>query len=290
MKLEGIINVNKPKGITSFDVIRKLRKILKEKRIGHTGTLDPLAEGVLVICLGRATKLASLIEATSKTYIAEFELGYKTDTYDITGNIIEKIEKFDISKEQIIETLKKFEGEIEQIPPMYSAIKVEGKKLYELAREGKEIERKARKIKIDYINLLEFNGKKAKIECKVSKGTYIRSLIYDIGENLGCFATMTSLIRSKVGKYNLENSFSIEEIEESFLLNKTDFLFNVEESFDFESIKIKEENIKKLLINGNKIKYKENNGYYKIYFDNKFWGIGVVENNYLKPYKYFNIE
>ncbi|TDT69195.1 tRNA pseudouridine synthase B [Hypnocyclicus thermotrophus] len=290
MKLEGIININKPKGITSFDVIRKLRKILKERRIGHTGTLDPLAEGVLVICVGKVTKLASLIEAKSKTYIAEFEFGYKTDTYDVTGNIIEKTENFIISKEKLINILKKFEGEIKQIPPMYSAIKVDGKKLYELAREGKEIERKARKIKIDYIKLLEFDAKKAKIECKVSKGTYIRSLIYDIGEELECFATMTSLIRTKVGKYNIKNSFTIEEIEGNFIKNNIDFLLRVEESFDFNNIEIKEKIKKNMLINGNKISYKGENGYYKIYFDNKFWGIGIIENNYLKPYKYFNIE
>lgn len=136
--MEGIIVIDKPKGITSFDVIRVLRRTLKEKRIGHTGTLDPLATGILVICVGRATKLAQDIEGYQKEYVADLELGFKTDTYDIEGKVLDRIENFNISKERFENELEKFQGDIKQVPPMYSAIKVDGKKLYELAREGVE--------------------------------------------------------------------------------------------------------------------------------------------------------
>lgn len=153
--MEGIVIIDKPSGISSFDVIRRLRKILNERRIGHTGTLDPLATGVLVICIGRATKLAQDIENEEKEYLTEFELGYKTDTYDKEGTIV-ATNFIDIEKPYLESVLKQFTGDLEQIPPMYSAIKINGKKLYELARQGIEIERKPRKISIDLLNLLSF--------------------------------------------------------------------------------------------------------------------------------------
>ena len=190
--MEGIIVVNKPKGITSFDVIRKLKKILKTKKIGHTGTLDPLATGVMLMCVGKATKLASELEAKDKVYIADFDIGYATDTYDIEGKkIAENI--IDVSKEDLEQSIKKFIGNIKQVPPMYSAIKIDGNKLYHLARKGIEVERPERDVTIKYINLLDFKDNKAKIKTKVSKGCYIRSLIYDIGQDLGTYATMTTL-------------------------------------------------------------------------------------------------
>jgi len=162
--LEGIININKPSGITSFDVIRVLRRVLKEKRIGHTGTLDPLAEGVLVVCLGRVTRLVQDIEGYSKIYTAGFELGYRTDTYDIEGKTIEESEKKSATRDELDRVLKKFIGDIKQIPPMYSALKVDGQKLYDLARKGIEVERKARDIHIDFIEVLEFDGVKGKLD------------------------------------------------------------------------------------------------------------------------------
>ena len=153
--MEGIIVVNKPKGITSFDVIRKLKKILKTKKIGHTGTLDPLATGVMLVCVGKATKLASDLEAKDKIYIADFDIGYATDTYDVEGKkIAENI--IEVSKENLKQSIKKFIGNIKQIPPMYSAIKIDGNKLYHLARKGIEIERPERDVTIEYINLLDF--------------------------------------------------------------------------------------------------------------------------------------
>ena len=200
--MEGIILVNKPKGISSFDVIRKLKKILKTKKIGHTGTLDPLATGLMLICVGKATKLASDLEAKNKVYLADFEIGYATDTYDIEGKRIAE-NLIDVSKDNLELSLKKFIGDIKQVPPMYSAIKIDGNKLYHLARKGIEIERPERDVTIEYIKLLDFKDNKAKIETKVSKGCYIRSLIYDIGLDLGTYATMTELQRINVGEYSL---------------------------------------------------------------------------------------
>ena len=287
--MEGIIVVNKPKGITSFDVIRKLKKILKTKKIGHTGTLDPLATGVMLMCVGKATKLASDLEAKDKVYIANFDIGYATDTYDIEGKkIVENI--IDVSKEDLEQSIKKFIGNIKQVPPMYSAIKIDGNKLYHLARKGIEVERPERDITIEYINLLDFKDNKAKIETKVSKGCYIRSLIYDIGQDLGTYATMTALQRKQVGDYSLENSYSLEQIEEMVLNNDFKFLKTVEEIFSYDKYSLQTEKELTLYKNGNTVKIKENleNKKYRIYFQDEFIGLANVENNnLLKGYKYY---
>lgn len=287
--MEGIIVVNKPKGITSFDVIRKLKKILKTKKIGHTGTLDPLATGVMLMCVGKATKLASDLEAKAKIYIANFDIGYATDTYDIEGKkIVENI--IDVSKEDLEQSIKKFIGNIKQVPPMYSAIKIDGNKLYHLARKGIEVERPERDITIEYINLLDFKDNKAKIETKVSKGCYIRSLIFDIGQDLGTYATMTALQRKQVGDYSLENSYSLEQIEEMVLNNDFKFLKTVEEIFSYDKYSLQTEKELTLYKNGNTVKIKENleNKKYRIYFLDEFIGLANVENNnLLKGYKYY---
>jgi len=287
--LEGIIVINKPKGITSFDVIRKLKKILKTKKIGHTGTLDPLATGLMLICIGKATKLASDLEAKAKVYIANFDIGYATDTYDIEGKkIVENI--IDVSKEDLEQSIKKFIGNIKQVPPMYSAIKIDGNKLYHLARKGIEVERPERDVTIEYINLLDFKDNKAKIETKVSKGCYIRSLIFDIGQDLGTYATMTALQRKQVGDYSLEESYSLEQIEEMVLNNDFKFLKTVEEIFSYDKYSLQTEKELTLYKNGNTIKIKENleNKKYRIYFQDEFIGLANVENNnLLKGYKYY---
>jgi len=287
--LEGIIIVNKPKGITSFDVIRKLKKILKTKKIGHTGTLDPLATGVMLMCVGKATKLAADLEAKDKVYIADFDIGYATDTYDIEGKkIAENI--IEISKENLEQSIKKFIGNIKQVPPMYSAIKIDGNKLYHLARKGIEVERPERDVTIEYINLLDFKDNKAKIETKVSKGCYIRSLIFDIGQDLGTYATMTALQRKQVGDYSLEESYSLEQIEEMVLNNDFKFLKTVEEIFSYDKYSLQTEKELTLYKNGNTIKIKENleNKKYRIYFQDEFIGLANVENNnLLKGYKYY---
>ena len=287
--LEGIIVVNKPKGITSFDVIRKLKKILKTKKIGHTGTLDPLATGVMLMCVGKATKLASDLEAKYKVYIADFDIGYATDTYDIEGKkIAENI--IEVSKENLEQSIKKFIGNIKQVPPMYSAIKIDGNKLYHLARKGIEVERPERDVTIEYINLLDFKDNKAKIETKVSKGCYIRSLIFDIGQDLGTYATMTALQRKQVGDYSLENSYSLEQIEEMVLNNDFKFLKTIEEIFSYDKYSLQTEKELTLYKNGNTVKIKESleNKKYRIYFQNEFIGLANVENNnLLKGYKYY---
>ena len=287
--MEGIIVVNKPKGITSFDVIRKLKKILKTKKIGHTGTLDPLATGVMLMCVGKATKLASDLEAKDKVYIADFDIGYATDTYDIEGKkIAENI--IDVSKEDLEQSIKKFIGNIKQVPPMYSAIKIDGNKLYNLARKGIEVERPERDVTIEYINLLDFKDNKAKIETKVSKGCYIRSLIFDIGQDLGTYATMTVLQRKQVGDYSLENSYCLEQIEEMVLNNDFKFLKTVEEIFSYDKYSLQTKKELTLYKNGNTVKIKENleNKKYRIYFQDEFIGLANVENNnLLKGYKYY---
>ena len=287
--MEGIIVVNKPKGITSFDVIRKLKKILKTKKIGHTGTLDPLAIGVMLVCVGKATKLASDLEAKNKIYIADFDIGYATDTYDVEGKkIAENI--IEVSKENLEQSIKKFIGNIKQVPPMYSAIKIDGNKLYHLARKGIEVERPKRDVTIEYINLLDFKNNKAKIETEVSKGCYIRSLIYDIGQDLGTYATMTALQRKQVGEYSLENSYNLEQIEEMTLNNDFKFLKTVEEIFSYDKYNLQTEKEFILYKNGNTVKIKENleNKKYRIYFQGEFIGLANIENNnLLKGYKYY---
>ena len=287
--MEGIIVVNKPKGITSFDVIRKLKKILKTKKIGHTGTLDPLATGVMLVCVGKATKLASDLEAKNKIYTADFDIGYATDTYDVEGKkIAENI--IEVSKENLEQSIKKFIGHIKQAPPMYSAIKIDGNKLYHLARKGIEVERPKRDVTIEYINLLDSKNNKAKIETEVSKGCYIRSLIYDIGQDLGTYATMTALQRKQVGDYSLENSYSLEQIGEMTLNNDFKFLKTIEEIFSYDKYSLQTEKELTLYKNGNTVKIKENleNKKYRIYFQDEFIGLANVENNnLLKGYKYY---
>lgn len=212
--MDGILNIYKEKGFTSHDVVAVIRKTIGQKKVGHTGTLDPEAEGVLPICVGRATKLADYIMAEKKTYYAELTLGVTTTTQDHTGEILETREVL-FGKKEIEEAVLSFRGEYEQIPPMYSAIKVQGKKLYELARQGQEIERKARKIQIFDIQIAKWNPpNKIEITVVCSKGTYIRTLCADIGEKLGCGAHMSSLLRTATGFFYLENSIRLSELKQ----------------------------------------------------------------------------
>lgn len=285
--MEGIIVIDKPKGITSFDVIRKLRKILKEKRIGHTGTLDPLATGILVICVGRATKLAQDIEGYDKEYIAEFELGYQTDTYDIEGTVVKSVEKFDISKEMLESVINNYIGDIKQVPPMYSAIKIDGKKLYELARQGIEVERKPRDVKISSIVLEEFDGKKVKIRCRVSKGTYIRSLIDDIGKDLEVYATMTNLRRTVVGDNQILESYTLDDLTHKVEQDDYNFLVPIEKYFNYTDVEITNEKDLNLFLNGQRSRTKVEDGRYRVYYNSKFMGLGEVKQQLLKGYKYY---
>ena len=211
--IDGIINVRKEKGFTSHDVVAKLRGITRQKKIGHTGTLDPDATGVLPVCFGKATKLCDMLTEKEKAYEAVLLLGKTTDTQDISGEVKKECSVEGITQDQVRETILSFVGEYDQIPPMYSALKVNGKKLYELAREGVEIERKPRKIQIHRIEIREINLPEVRFEVWCSKGTYIRALCNDIGEKLGCGGCMSSLIRTKSGIFTLEESKSLDEIE-----------------------------------------------------------------------------
>lgn len=209
----GVLNVYKEKGYTSHDVVAKLRGILKQKKIGHTGTLDPDAQGVLPVCLGSATKLCDMLTEKDKIYETILLLGCVTDTQDITGKKL-KENIVNVTEEEVVKQIQKFEGKYAQIPPMYSAIKINGKKLYELAREGKEIERKPREVTIHKIEILSIDFPRVKMRVSCSKGTYIRTLCHDIGQKLECGACMEELLRTKVSFFSQENSFRLSEIEE----------------------------------------------------------------------------
>ena len=216
--ISGILNIYKEEGYTSHDVVAKLRGIVGQKKIGHTGTLDPDAEGVLPVCLGRATKVCGLLTDKDKTYEAVLLLGRTTDTQDVTGQILSERPLISGGREITPETAKacvmSFEGEYDQVPPMYSALKVNGKKLYELAREGKTVERKSRKVSIRRIRITEIDLPRIRMEVECSKGTYIRTLCHDIGGKLGCGGCMESLLRTRVGGFALADSRKLAEVEE----------------------------------------------------------------------------
>lgn len=209
----GIINIYKEQGFTSHDVVAKLRGILKQKKIGHTGTLDPAAEGVLPVCLGKGTRVCDMLTDKSKTYQAVLLLGTETDTQDTTGSIIQQKPYETLTEEQIIEKMESFIGLYHQIPPMYSALKVNGKKLYELARAGIEVERKARPVEIYSLKIEKISLPRVTMTVQCSKGTYIRTLCHDIGEKLGCGGCMEHLLRTQVGPFLLEDSIKLSEVE-----------------------------------------------------------------------------
>lgn len=212
--MNGIINVYKEKGYTSHDVVAVLRKIAGQKKIGHTGTLDPDATGVLPVCLGRATKLCDLLTDRDKTYEAVLLLGKTTDTQDISGAILKEQPTDHLNEAEVTKVIESFKGTYDQIPPMYSALKVNGKKLYELAREGKTVERKSRKVTIYQIHIKEIQLPRVRMEVTCSKGTYIRTLCHDIGNLLGTGGCMEELTRTKVGRFELKDSLKLEELRD----------------------------------------------------------------------------
>ncbi len=212
--LHGILNVYKEKGYTSHDVVAKLRGIVGQKKIGHTGTLDPDATGVLPVCLGKATKVCDLLTDKDKTYRAILKLGISTDTQDISGKIIKEMDPKGLTEEEVRQAILSFVGDYEQVPPMYSALKVNGKKLYELARQGKTIERKSRPVKIYEIKIEEMNLPRVEFTVTCSKGTYIRTLCHDVGEKLGVGGCMEELERIAVGRFHLRDALTLKEIQE----------------------------------------------------------------------------
>lgn len=289
--MNGVININKPIGITSHDVVYRLRRLLSIKKIGHTGTLDPDATGVLPMCIGRATKMADMLTAQDKQYIAEVTLGTATDTLDKTGTVTETA-PVNVTEENIRSVAAEFVGDIEQIPPMYSAIKINGKKLYELAREGKEAERTPRCIHIENIEVLDINLAENKFSMRVdcSKGTYIRTLCDDIGRRLGCFAHMSGLIRTRSGRFNIEKSYTLEQIEE--MMNKEDysFLTPIDAIFEEYPKLIISKNKARKMCNGVQISVQgtEEGTTYRVYDESgNFLTISMAEDGVLKILKTF---
>lgn len=211
--INGIIIVNKETGFTSHDVVAKLRGICGQKKIGHTGTLDPAATGVLPVCLGSGTKLCDMLTDRDKEYVAELLLGVETDTQDTTGSVLRE-SPVTVTEEEVSRACLSFLGDYDQIPPMYSALKVDGKKLYELARAGKEVERKARRVRILELEILEMRLPVVKLRVVCSKGTYIRTLCSDIGQKLGCGGAMQSLQRTKAGRFRLEDALTLGELQQ----------------------------------------------------------------------------
>ena len=293
----GIINVYKEKGFTSFDVVAKLRGILRTKKIGHTGTLDPEAEGVLPVCIGRATKVCDILTDKDKVYEAVMLLGVETDTQDTSGEILKEL-PVEVSEDAVREAILSFVGEYAQVPPMYSALKVNGKKLYELAREGKTVERKARNVQIFSIEILEMDLPRVRMSVHCSKGTYIRTLCHDIGGMLGCGGCMEKLLRTKVGVFELADTLKLSEIDqlakEGLVEEK---IISVDELFDdYVKVWMKKE-FDVVVHNGNRIQKRmfeqklDSNAERLRVYDSENTFIGIFEyskeRNDYKPVKMF---
>ena len=267
---DGLLIINKPKGITSHDVVAKVRKKLQTKKVGHTGTLDPMATGVLVICVGAATKLVQYLTCEDKIYDVEMQLGIKTDTGDITGKVVETQNEKQVIFDSSI--LYKFVGKQKQIPPMYSARKKDGVKLYELARKGIEVEREARDIEIFDISNVEYSENIIKYRVHCSKGTYVRVLCEEMAEALGTIGTMTKLNRVKTGQFSIENACELDDVCDEKIVPMEDIFA--------QSISIGDEINK--LINGMSIEKNVQDGLYNLYHDGKYIGLGDVKNKKLK--------
>ncbi len=289
--MDGIINILKPPGMTSHDVVAYIRKLTGIKKVGHTGTLDPLAVGVLPICLGKATKASNYIANGTKTYRTELKLGIITATGDAEGNVISQCDwNTHVNKHKFYSTIdrivKEFVGQSTQIPPMYSAVKVQGKKLYELARSGQQVERKPRKIEIYDIKVIDYSSDDGTIlfDVTCSKGTYIRVLCEDIGKKIGCGAYMTYLIRTEVSRFNIENAITLEQLKlladqnqlsKGIIPTETVFL-------DYQKYVIEQSEEQKRFINGAKININPNDlqlvdiDFIRIYVGNKFIGIAKL--------------
>jgi tRNA pseudouridine55 synthase len=227
--MDGILNINKPQDMTSFGVVAAVKRITRERHIGHAGTLDPLATGVLPVCLGQATRVIQYLFNETKIYRAEVELGVTTDTYDTTGRVLRVGESSGISREMVEATLEHFRGNILQTPPMFSAVKHQGRPLYKLARSGIEVERKPRPAQIFRLEIIDWQPPVVTLEIVCGKGTYIRSLANDLGEALGCGANMKSLVRSMVGPFGIEDAISLEKLEEAFRQGRgQDYLYPID--------------------------------------------------------------
>ena len=282
--MTGIILLDKPEGITSFGAVARIRRICSEKKCGHTGTLDPMATGVLTVMLGGGTRFIELLPSHDKAYTATFRLGTVTDTLDITGKVIETRE-VNVTAEQVREKIKDFVGEISQLPPMYSAVSVDGQRLYDLARQGIEVERTPRNVTVFSIDMLSENEETGEYEISVecSSGTYIRTLISDLGEALGCGAVMTKLRRTKANGFGIENAVTLEQLEAASENGTLDeIVIPVEKALgDYPMIKVTAAQAKRFRNGGEldlqRLKYQRMLGYFRIYDpEDNFIGLGEI--------------
>lgn len=278
--MDGFINVYKEKGQTSHDVVNKVRKIFSTRKVGHTGTLDPNATGVLPIAVNNATKVIEYMEQDDKTYVAELTLGLVTDTEDVWGNILEE-NSVNVSDAEINDAIMSFVGKQNQVPPMYSALKINGKKLYELAREGMVIEREARKIEIFGIDEIKIDGKRVSFKVHCSKGTYIRTLCKDIGEKLGCGATMSALERVQAGGFTIETAVKLSELEK----DKEKYVLDLEIPLKkFAIIELNDEDGRRY-INGIRLNTDKSDGMYRVYIGGSLYGVCKVRDNVIRSEK-----
>ena len=275
--MDGVLIINKPKRYTSHDIVNIVKKQLNITKVGHAGTLDPNATGVLPVLIGNATKISKYLIEHDKVYIAELKLGEKSSTGDLEGEIIEKKSVPKLNEDQIKDTLKLFLGKQQQIPPMYSSIKINGKKAYEYARKGLKVEMEPREIEIMNISLIKFQDNIITFKVKCSKGTYIRVLCEDIAKSLGTVGLMKELCRIKVNEFDIKNSVTLNDIK-----NGNVQVINIEEIFKLQScIKLNNRETK-LFLNGVKLSNNKLDGLYRVYNNNVFLGLGIVSNNLLK--------
>lgn len=281
----GILNIDKPQCITSHDVVDAIRKIFPGQKVGHTGTLDPLATGVLPICIGEATKLSENLTSEIKAYSVKMLLGVETDTYDITGRIV-FASVMDKDEIYIKERIKRFIGKQQQMPPKYSAIKVEGKKLYQYARENQDVEIKPREIEIFSIDNIKIDveSKEVAFDVVCSKGTYIRSLVNDIGKKIGCGATMTELRRTRTGNFKIEDSIPLYDFLKLDYMDMLDKIITIEDYYEeSKKITLSDDQLNKFL-NGVKIEVQSSDQIVRVYNKGKYIGLGTVEDKMLKRY------
>lgn len=274
---KGLIAINKPRDWTSFDVVNKIKRLLKIKRVGHLGTLDPMATGVLLVTVGKATKLFDYFQNKNKTYLAKFEFGYETDTLDITGKITKKTDTLP-SIGDIKKSINEFIGEIEQVPPKYSAKNINGKRAYQLARNNEEFELKPKLVKIDDIKIVDYSNNILTVIISCGSGTYIRSICRDLAEKLNSYATMIELVRTDVGRINLKNCVNIQELDESNIRN---YIIKLDKMLDIPIFSNNSQTTSKLL-NGQIIDTEYNDGLYKLNDSMDTIAIINIKNNRAK--------
>ncbi len=284
-QVSGLLLVDKPRGVTSHGVVTKIRKLLKGIKVGHTGTLDPLATGLLIVLIGKATRFSEYFLKLDKCYSVTAELGLVSDTYDVDGNL-SRVNCEPIKRSDLLKVLPKFHGEIEQVPPPFSAVRIKGKRAYQLAREGKPVQLSPRRVRIHSVRLSDFNYPEFKLEVCCSSGTYIRSLIHDIGKSLNCGAVVTELRRTFIGNIPVKDAVPVKKIEDAGVEK---FLKPLEEFLPLPRLEIPD-NLGVRFIKGAIVKIDAENGLYKVFCCGKFIGVGRLTGGRLKPEKVYTQE